>query len=138
MTTEVLTDAFVEYDSVDLSAFVTSVALSYEAESQDDSAMGDDTRSNIGGLKNWSAEVEFNQDWAASGPDETLFSKVGLIATLTIRKSSGAASATNPEYSGGALLTSYPPFGNSVGDKAAASASFVPGGSSNTLTRATS
>lgn len=137
MATEVLTDAFVEYDSVDLSAFVTAVTLNYEAEIRDDTAMGDDTRSNIGGLKNWSAEIEFNQDFAASAVDATLFSKVGNIATLSIRKSSGSVSATNPTYSGGALLASYPPFGNTVGDKMTATASFVPGGASNTLSRAT-
>lgn len=138
MATEVITDAFVEYDSVDLSEFVTSVTLSYEAETQDDTAMGDDTRSNLGGLKNWSAEVEFNQDFAAGGPDATLFSKVGSIATLTIRKSSAAVGSTNPSYSGDALLASYPPFGNTVGEKMTTSASFVPGGASNTLARATS
>ena len=138
MTTEVLTDARVEYDSVDLSAFVTSVALTYESEAQDDTAMGDDTRSNLGGLKNWSAEIEFNQDFAASGPDATLFAKVGSIANLKIRKTSAAIGSTNPEYSGDALLTSYPPFGNSVGDKATTSASFVPGGTNNTLARADS
>ncbi len=137
MTTEVLTDARVEYDSVDLSAFVTAVTLTYESEAQDDTAMGDLTRSNLGGLKNWAAEVEFNQDFAAGGPDATLFAKLGLIANLKIRKTTAAISATNPEYSGDALLTSYPPFGNTVGDKATTSASFVPGGASNTLARAT-
>lgn len=139
MGTEVLTDAFVEFDGIDLSAFVTSVALSYESEAQDDTAMGDDTRSMLGGLKNWSAEIEFNQDFAAAALDDSLFSRVGNIATLTIRHdATNAVSSTNPSFSGSALLSSYPPFGNSVGEKMSSRATFLPGGDSNTLTRATS
>jgi len=100
--------------------------------------MGDDTRSNLGGLKNWSAEVEFNQDYSASAVDDTLFSKVGNSATLKIRKDAGAVSSTNPTYSGDAVLTDYPPIGGSVGDVHTTTASFVPGGANPTLTRSTS
>ena len=137
MATEVLKNAFVEFDSVDLSAFVRSVTLSYEAETQDDTAMGDDTRSNIGGLFSWSAEVEFNQDYSSGAVDDTLFGKVGSTATLKIRKDAGAVSSTNPTYSGDAVLTSYPPIGGSVGDVHTTTASFSPGGSNPTLTRST-
>lgn len=138
MATTILDNAFVEFDSVDLSSYVRSVTLSYEAETGDDTAMGDDTRSNLAGLKNWSAEVEFNQDYTSSAVDDTLFAKVGTSATLTIRPDAGTASSTNPEYSGDAVLTSYPPIGGSVGDVHTTTASFVPGGSSPTLTRSTS
>jgi len=137
MATTILDNAFVEFDSVDLSSYVRSVTLSYEAETGDDTAMSDDTRSNLAGLKNWSVEVELNQDYTSSAVDDTLFSKVGTAATLTLRPDSGAASATNPEYSASAVLTSYPPLGGSVGDVHTTTASFVPGGSSPTLTRST-
>lgn len=138
MATEILDNAFVEYDGTDLSSYVKSVTLSYEVETGDDTAMGDDTRSSLGGLKNWSAEVEFNQDYDAGAVDATLFPKVGSSGTLTLRKDAGTASSTNPEYSGSAVLTSYPPLGGSVGDVHTTTASFVPGGSSPTLTRSTS
>jgi len=137
MSTEILKNAFVEFDGTDLSQFVRSVTLSYEAETQDDTAMGDDTRSNIGGLFNWSAEVEMNQDFSSSAVDDTLFSKVGSTGTIKIRKDAGTVSSTNPTYSGDALLTSYPPIGGSVGDAHTTSASFVPGGAVPTLVRIT-
>ena len=138
MATTVLDNAFVEFDSVDLSSYVRSVTLSYEAETGDDTAMGDETRSSLAGLKNWSVEVEFNQDYTSSAVDDTLFSKVGSSATLNIRPDAGNVSSTNPEYSASAVLTSYPPIGGSVGDVHTTTASFVPGGSSPTLTRSTS
>lgn len=138
MATMVLTNAFFEFDSVDLSSFVRSITLSYEAETGDDTGMSDDTRSNIAGLKNWSAEVEFNQDYSGSAVDDTLFSKVGTAATVTIRPDAGTVASDNPEFSGTGVLTSYPPIGGSVGDVHTTSASFVPGGSSPTLTRSTS
>jgi len=135
MATAILDNAFVEFDSNDLSSYVRSVTLTYEAESQDETAMGDDTRIAIGGLKNWSAEVELNQDFGSSALDSIVFSLVGTTGTLKIREDSGAVSTSNPEYSGTALLTSYPPFGNAVGDLATTSLSFTSAG---TLSRSTS
>lgn len=138
MATMILDDAFVEFDTVDLSSYVRSVTLSYEAETGDDTAMGDDTRSNLAGLKNWSAEVEFNQDYSSSAVDDTLFAKVGTTGTFKVRPKSTAVATDNPEFSGTGVLTSYPPLGGTVGDVHTTSASFVPGGSSPTLTRSTS
>lgn len=135
MATEILDDAFVEWNATDLSSYVRSVTLSYQAETGDETAMGDTTRINLGGLKNWSVEVEFNQDYAAGAVDATLFSDVGTTATIKIRPKSGAVASDNPEYSGTALLTDYSPVGGTVGDVHTTSASFAPAG---TLSRATS
>ena len=42
-----------------LSAWVRSLTLNYEAESLEDTAMGDTFRSRLAGLKDWSVDVEF-------------------------------------------------------------------------------
>lgn len=138
MAEMILDNAFVEFDGTDLSSYVRSVTLSYEAETGDDTAMSDDTRSNLGGLKNWSVELEMNQDYSSSAVDDTLFSKVGSTGTIKIRPDAGSAASDNPEFSGDAVLTDYPPIGGSVGDVHTTTASFVPGGASPTLTRSTS
>ena len=59
--------------------------------------------------------------------DATLFALVGqaAVVALVIRPDAGAKSATNPEYTGNALLASYSPIGGSVGDVAAAPVTFV-------------
>lgn len=135
MATKVLTDASVDIDSTDLSDHVKSVTINYSAEMQDDTVMSDDTRSNKGGLKDWSMDIEFLQDWAASEVDATLFSLVGTTFTVNVRPESGSASSTNPEYSGTGILESYPPLDNSVGELASTSITIQSAG---TLNRNTS
>lgn len=137
MASEVLKNAHFSYAGTDLSSYVRSITLTYEAETADDTAMGDGTRSNIGGLKNWSVEVEFNQDYTSSAVDDTLFSLVGTANAIVIRPDAGSVSTTNPEFGGTGVLSSYPPLGGSVGDVHTTSVSIVPGGSSPTLTRST-
>lgn len=134
MANLVLTDAFVSFNGTDLSANVKSVTLDYSAEALDVTAMGDTTHIRLGGLKDWSASVEFHQDYAASSVDATLFPLVGSTGTLIIRPdNSDGVGATNPNFTGTALLESYNPVGGGVGELAAASASFQAAG---TLSRA--
>ena len=131
----VLTDASLVINSVDLSDHVTSVTLNYEAELGDDTTMGSDTRTNLGGLKNWSIDVEFTQNYASGKVDATLWGIVGASVPIVLKPTSGAVSATNPSYSGNGVIGSYSPIGNSVGDVAMAPVTIAPAG---TLTRATS
>lgn len=135
MATFVLTDASITIGGTDLSDHGNQVSVSYEAEAQDDTVFGDDTRSNAGGLKNWSMDISFLQDFASSEVDDTLFDIVGTTVTVAVAPTSGSTSSTNPSYTGTGLIQSYAPFGNSVGDQAAASVSIVAAG---TLSRATS
>lgn len=129
MATFVMTDAFVSINAVDLSDHVRSVTLSYSAELQDDTVMGDTTRSRTGGLKDWSLEVEFLQDYAASKVDATLFTLVGSTSTIIVRPdNSDGVSATNPNFTGTAILESYNPGTGSLGEMATATASFQAAG----------
>ena len=131
----VLTNAFVSIAGTDLSDHVESVALNYEAEGQDATSMSDLTRIMLGGLKNWSIDVNFRQDFASSSVDDTLFSIVGTQVTVIVRPDAGSVSTTNPNFTGTALVQSYNPLGNSVGDVAAAPVTLMSAG---TLSRATS
>lgn len=135
MTEFVMLDAFVEINSVDLSDHVRSVTLNYESELQDKTAMGDTAREFLGGLKNWSLDLEMNSDFAAASVDATLFPLVGTTFTVTVRpdKSDGV-SPTNPNFTGTGILGSYPPFGGTIGELAITRVTIQ---SSGTLTRAT-
>lgn len=112
----VLTDVSVVINSVDLSDHVKQVAIQYEAEEQDKTAMGDSGRRRLGGLKNFSVELSFNQDFAAASVDATLFPIVGSVVSIVVKPTSSAVSATNPSYSGNVLVQSYSPLDGSVGD----------------------
>jgi hypothetical protein len=136
MAVFVLTNAKVDINSVDLSDHVRSVQLEYQAELQDETAMGDGTRQRIAGLKDWSMTFEFNQDFAASKVDATLWPLVGGSAvTVAVRPVNAAKSATNPEFTGSAVLESYGPVSNSIGELATAQAVFRSAGD---LARSTS
>lgn len=135
MATLVLNDALVSINGVDLSDHVKSVSIEYSAEMVDDTAMGDDTKSSKGAMKNWSASVEFHQDYAAASVDATLFPLVGSTVAVIFRPvKSTAVGATNPNYSGNGTIESYPPMGGAVGELAGTSVSIK---AASTLTRAT-
>lgn len=138
MATLVYTDAYLLINSVNLSGWTRSLTLNYEAEMLDDTVMGTSgTRSNRPGLKNWNFDVEFLQDFAAGAVDATLFTLVGAAAfPIELRPTSAARSATNPAYTGNAVLETYPPMAGEVGALSNVSASFRSGGGS-VLTRLT-
>jgi hypothetical protein len=131
----VLTDASVTIGGNDISDHVQSVTINYAAEVQDCTAMGDSSRNRLGGLKDWSAEIELQQDFAASNVDSIMFPLVGTSVTVAIRPTSASVSATNPNYNGNAILESYPPLGNGVGDLSTSSISLQGNGD---LSRSTS
>jgi hypothetical protein len=115
MSTLVYTNAKIEIKGVDLSSHASEVALNYASETEDETAMGDDTRIRKGGLKDWSVDVTFHQDYAAAAVDATLFSVVGTTVCVEVRPQNICSTATNPIYSGIAVLESYSPMSGSVG-----------------------
>ncbi len=128
MATTVLTNAFVSIDGNDISDHVVSVTLTYEGESLDETAMGDTTRIMKGGLFTWSFEVEVQQDWADANIDDLMFALVNTTIVCIFRPDSGAATSSNPNFTGTALITSWPPLGNSVGELATSTLSGVSAG----------
>jgi hypothetical protein len=128
-------DAKVTINSVDLSDCVRSVTLNVEAEDLEDTAMGDSFRSRIGGLKDWSVDIEFNQDFASSKVDDTLWPLLGTVTPITINPFSGSTSSTNPQYAGNVLVSEYNPLDGSVGDLGTTSVSWPGAGA---LARSTS
>jgi predicted secreted protein len=129
-------DVEIVVNSVDLSDHTRSASLTYSVEMLDITAMGDGARSRIAGFKEWSIDCEFNQDFAAAKTDATLFPLVGAaefpITLMPVK--TGGVSATNPKYTGNAVLENYP-FGGAVGEVGTVSVTFSGSG---TLTRATS
>ena len=133
MAVFLLSDYDVTINGVPLFDHVKSVALNYNAEMLDDTVMGDDTRSRLPGLLDWSIEIEFLQDYAASKVDVTMFALVGAAAfPCLLRPTSSAKSATNPEFTGQGVLESYAPMAGTIGDIAGTTCTIQSAG---TLTR---
>lgn len=128
METLVLNDAVVTVNGTDLSDWVKAVRIDYEAEGLDDTVMGDGTKSSKGGLKQWSGQIDFLQDYAANAPDVTIFSIIGTVVTIAGKPTSAAVGATNPNYTGSALMLGYAPLSGSVGQLAETSLKFTSAG----------
>lgn len=133
----ILVNAFCSINAVDLSSRVRQAAINYEADAVDQSTMGDGTHTFLAGLKNYSVDVTFAQDFAASNVDATLFGIVGTAVQVEIRPTTAARSVTNPGYNATMLLASYNPFGTQISALHEAPVRFVPGGAAPTLLRST-
>lgn len=111
----VFKNGFLSIDGTEYTEQVRSVTLTYSAEALDKTAMGDDTRTRTGGLKDWSVTVEAFND--ANALDAKLFSLVGSSTfTVAVRATTSAASTSNPQYSGTAFLQTYNPVAGNVGE----------------------
>lgn len=129
MATVILKNAFFDVDGTDLSDHAHQLQLEYSADEVEDTNFGDDTHLMMANsLKNWTLTVTFAQDYDASSVDDTLFSKVGSSVTVKVRPDAGAIAATNPEFTGSAILTSYPPLGGSIGERLTTEATFQAAG----------
>ena len=111
-----LTDAFISIDGNTVDGDGTNLNMAYSADSLDTTSFGDTTRVRIGGLKDWTLQVDFNQDFASGGLDGLMFPLVGTVVAIIIRPDAGVIGVNNPELTGSGLVTSYPPFGNGVGE----------------------
>lgn len=115
---KVLTNPHISIGGTDLSSYIKSITFSYEAETADVSAFGDDFRQFKGGLKNWNMDFEFNNDYSSSGFDDTVFSLVGTEVAVVLRPDAAAVGTDNPEFTGTGLITSYPPISGALGEVA--------------------
>jgi hypothetical protein len=114
----VFKDGFISLGGTEYSDHAKTITLTYSAEALDKTAMTNETRTRTGGLKDWTLDVEWYQDYADNHLDETLFNAIGTGVALVVRPTTAAAAATNPQYSGTGLLESYNPVAGEVGTMA--------------------
>ena len=124
----VLTDASITVNAVALQTRANSVSLNYEIEAVESTAFGDSGRKYVGGLQNLTCDIEFQQDFAASQVEATIFPLVGTSTTIVIKPTSAAVGATNPSYTiSNAFLSAHTPVNGSIGELATTSLSFTGG-----------
>lgn len=124
MAVFVLTNASVTVGAVDLSAYVTSVTVDYQIDPVETTSMGATGHTFAAGLQSSTVQLNFNQDFAATKVEATLFPLVGATSSVVVKATPGAASATNPSYTCSGFLAGYTPIAGAVGDLAALSATF--------------
>lgn len=103
-------------DGVDLSDFVQSVTLNWNANELDVTAMGDSGIRRIKGLEDNSISVDFLNDNATSAVLQTLCDNFGENVTVTVKNTSAATSASNPLFTMTCLINGITPVNGAVGD----------------------
>jgi hypothetical protein len=120
--------------STALASYLTQVELKTSANDITTTAFGSTWVSRVAGLKEGSLTLQFNQDYAASTVDATLWPLLGSNATVVIKPTSTATSSSNPAYTAVCLVTDLTPVSGQIGDLATFSVTWPTSG---TVSRAT-
>lgn len=88
----------VTLNSVALSDHVTMATINRVFDELEVTAMGDNAHKFVKGLEASTIQLDFLNDTAASNVNATLQAAWGTTVTLTLKQTSAAISATNPEY----------------------------------------
>jgi len=117
--------ASVTFNSVDLSAYVTSVTINQSFDELEVTAMGDTAHKFAKGLEASTITLDFLNDNAATTVIPTLRAAYGTTVPLVIKQSSGAVSASNPSYSTTVLVNNLQNVNGAVGDISSQSITFT-------------
>jgi len=120
--------------STALSAYLTQVELKTSANDVTTTAFGSSWVTRVAGLKEGSLTLTFNQDYATSTVDATLWPLLGTAATVVVKPTSTAVSASNPSYTIPVTVIDYTPVSGQIGDLATFSITLPTNGA---VTRAT-
>ena len=115
----------VKINSVDLSAYVTSVTLNRTFDELEVTAMGDSGHKFVKGLESASVTIDLNNDTASSTVLPTLQAAWGTNVPIVLLQTKGTAvSATNPLYTMTCLVNNTTDINGAVGDLGMMSLSF--------------
>ena len=102
--------------STALASYLTQVELKTSANDITTTAFGSTWVTRVAGLKEGSLTLQFNQDYAVSTVDATLWPLLGTNATVVIKPTSSAVSSANPAYTAVCLVTDLTPVSGQIGD----------------------
>jgi len=115
----------VTFNSVDLSAYVTSVTVNQSFDELEVTAMGDTAHKFAKGLEASTITLDFLNDNAATTVIPTLRAAYGTTVPVVIKQTTGAVSASNPSYSTTVLVNNLNNVNGSVSDISSQSITFT-------------
>lgn len=126
----VLTNCYVLLGvSSDISDHVASVTLSTSFDIVETTAFGDTSKKRVAGLADNSLTLELHQDFAASSIESIIYPLLGTAVAFEIRPVNTTVGATNPKYTGSALISEWTPLNGGIGELATASVTWPISGS---------
>ena len=115
----------VTLNSVALSDHVTSATINRSFEELNVTAMGDSAVKFVKGLESSTITLDFLNDTAASNVNATLQAAWGTTVPLTLKQTSAAISATNPEFQTTVLVNNTQDINGSPADISSQSITFT-------------
>jgi len=115
----------VTLNSVALSDHVTSATINRSFDELEVTAMGDNAHKFVKGLEASTITLDFLNDTAASNVLQTLQAAWGTTVPLTLKQTSAAISATNPEYQTTVLVNNTTDINGAVADISTQSITFT-------------
>ncbi len=112
-------------NSVDLSDHVTSATINRVFDELEVTAMGDTAHKFVKGLEASTITLDFLNDTAVGEVLATLQAAWGTTVPLTLKQTSAAISATNPEYQTTVLVNNTTDINGAVGDISTQSITFT-------------
>jgi len=120
----VITNASIVFGTTDLSAYCTSIALNTTYDIVETTSFGDTAKKRIAGLQDNSVSFEWNQDYAASALEATIYPLLGTAVTVVVKPVATTVGPTNPSYSFSALISEWQPLSGGIGELASVSTTF--------------
>ena len=121
----ILTDAVVFIDGVDMTDFTSQVSIEQSLDDVDVTTFGSGgVRERIAGIGDGSFGISMFQSWETNAVNDTLSGIVGTVVAVKVKPTSGAISATNPEYQFDVLITEWTPMQASAGEVATVDATW--------------
>ena len=118
-------DVQVTLNAVDLTDHVTSATINRVFDELEVTAMGDTSHVFVKGLEASTITLDFLNDTATSNVLQTLQAAWGTTQALTLKQTSDAVAATNPEYQTTVLVNNTTDINGAVGDISTQSITFT-------------
>ena len=115
----------VTLNSVALTDHVTSATINRAFDELEVTAMGDTAHKFVKGLEASTITLDFLSDTAAANVNATLQAAWGTTVPITLKQTSAAVSATNPQYATTILVNNTQEINGAVGDIATQSITFT-------------
>jgi hypothetical protein len=125
MAVTVLLNPQIVINSTDLSGHITSVEIDEKYADVDTTAFGPGgSKTRVAGLGDHSVTLNFQQDFAASSVEATIYPLLGTSPSFAIKPLNSTTTTANPAYTFTALITEWKPLAGKVGDLSVTSASW--------------
>jgi hypothetical protein len=111
----VYTGCKVLVNSVDLSNHIEQVTLNRKDDQVETTAFGSAYHDFVAGLQTNTVTFTFQQDFAASSVQATLYPLTGSTTSFSVNSTASANSTVNPAFSGTILVSEWSPIDAQVG-----------------------